>query len=377
MQLLGSPRTHRLNAKACAACRRRCALLGELSAILDYSRAKSARLMDLLSLSDDELIEALGGRRRAELRALHEEHARLVATSEARAWCRHDRDFPLGENDSAAPHLLNVAGGAERLIGLVDGPTVAFLDSREASGYGTAMASSLARGLAAAGVTVIASLHGPVGRAAHAGAWRLGAGAIGVLGDGIDACAGSMATLRDRVTKDGCVVSELPSGAHGRGWARVAAERIVAGLGDVVVVVETADEEEGLAAALRAGMLGKPLGALPGMLTNPLARGPHALLLGGARLITGAAGVLDLLHESGAPAGKSRRLRGDDAAPTRGSALVLDAVGAGCDTIESLSLAKGPDGQAAELLSKLGELESLGLLVRDAAGRYLRRDPAV
>jgi DNA processing protein len=366
-----------LSAKACPVCVRHCELLGELSAILDYSRARSALLMELLSLSGDELIEALGGRRRAELRARHERPPEPIADPETGAvWCRHGGGFPLDENDVASPHLLNLAGEIERLSALLTGPTVAILDSREASDYGAAMASSLARGLAAAGVTVVAGLHGPIGRAAHDGADRLGAGSVGVLGDGLNACEGSIATLRDRVSRNGCVISELPTGTRGRGWAKVAAERIVADVGDVVLVIETTDEEEGLAAAIRAGELGKPLGAVPGMLTNPLARGPHALLGRGARLITGTAGVLDLLHESGAPAGGSRGPRPENATPAKGTARVLDAVGAGCDTIESLSLATALDGRPVEVLAALGELESLGLLERSTAGRYLRRDPA-
>jgi DNA processing protein len=333
--------------------------------------------MELLSLESDELIDALGGRRRAELRVRHERHSEPVAALDvAGSWCRHDGDFPLGGSEDAAPHLLNVTGGIERLSKLVGGPTVAILDSREASGYGAAMASSLARGLAAAGVTVVASLHGPIGRAAHAGVDRLGAGSVGVLGDGLGVHEGSTATLRDRIAVNGCVVSELPAEARGRGWARVAAERIVAGLGDVVIAVETADEEEGLAAAIRAGEHGRALGVVPGMLTNPLARGPHALLSQGAQLITGAADILDLLHQSGAQVSGSSLAAREDVAPARGSARVLDAVGAGCDTIESLSLATGAEVRPMALLSVLGELESLGLLERSATGRYLRRDPA-
>jgi DNA processing protein len=333
--------------------------------------------MELLSLESDELIDALGGRRRSELRARYEKRSEPVtALDVARNWCRHDGDFPLGGGEGAAPHLLNVAGGVERLSTLVGVPTVAILDSREASGYGTAMASSLARGLAAAGVGVVASLHGPIGRAAHAGADRIGAGSVGVLGDGLGVCEGSTATLRDRIAVSGCVVSELPAQARGRGWARVAAERIVAGLGDVVVVVETADEEEGLAAAIRAGGHGRALAAVPGMLTNPLARGPHALLSQGAHLIRGAADILDLLHQSGAQVSGSSPPELEDVALARGSGRVLDAVGAGCDTIESLSLATGAEVRPITLLSVLGELESLGLLERSATGRYLRRDPA-
>src|ERR1019366_82836 len=61
-------------------------------------------------------------------------------------------------DDPASPWMLHVAGGRRRLALLAGAPVVAITGSRRASDYGVEMAHTLARGLAASGVTVICEL---------------------------------------------------------------------------------------------------------------------------------------------------------------------------------------------------------------------------
>jgi hypothetical protein len=58
-----------LESSACEYCRRRSWLLAELSGPLDYCARDRTRLLKLLALGDDELIDAVAGRRRADLRS--------------------------------------------------------------------------------------------------------------------------------------------------------------------------------------------------------------------------------------------------------------------------------------------------------------------
>jgi DNA processing protein len=275
--------------------------------------------------------------------------------------------------------MLTVLGGAARLARLLDRPTVAFVDSREASDYGCAMASSIGRGLTAAGVTVVAGASGPIAQAAHEGAQQTGA-SLCVVGDSLDAIGSSAADRAGRAaTQAGCAISELPWGCTGRRWGNVAAERIVAQLGTVAVLVESAGEQR----ELWATRLAARVGAVPGMITNRLAAGPNALIAGGARLIADTIDVLDLLHEAGAPAPSPR-----DAAQSASARLsprlrrVLDLVGEGIDGAERLAAADAAPARGGRCASTwrtaaaLGELEALGLIVRSEHGRYVRRDPS-
>jgi DNA processing protein len=364
-----------MSVTACRSCAARCLLVAELSPLLECHRGSRERLTELLALTDEQLISALAGRRRTTLREHHRlrRPGPLAPRDAAVAICRHDARYPAALAERGGPHLIVAAGGTARLDELLGRPRVAVLDSRRASDYGTAMAASLARGLSAAAVTVVAGLHGPIGRAAHRGALQTGGGSLAVLGDGLGSGGGAPRELRRQVLETGCVISELPWQSHGRAWGRAASERIVAALGDVAIVIESSDRDEGLAPARGALALGRPLGALPGLITNPLAAGPHELIAGGARLLRNAAEVLGRRQEAGEPAGA--------APPPRGAVLegrlrsVLEAVGSGCDSAEQLCAA-GVGESALAVLGALGELEALGLIGRGGAGRYVCRDPS-
>jgi predicted Rossmann fold nucleotide-binding protein DprA/Smf involved in DNA uptake len=366
---------------ACPDCVRRCRLVAELGPLLDLESPRRERLAELLALEDQALIAALGGRRRAELRAWYEQPATArMAPADGFALCRHDSRYPRGLRGAAAPAVLTALGGPKRLETLLARPIVAVLDSHEASEYGRAMAASLARGLAASGVTVLAGLAGPIGRAAHEGAIQSGA-SLALIGSGLTVPgARTRARLARQVLEAGCVISELPWDCAGRRWAPLAGERIVAGLGAVALLVESPGGERDLWAARLSGSLA----AIPGMITNPLALGPHRMLAKGARLICDAADVLELLHEAGEhPPARPGGTRMPSLEPRLRA--VLDLVGAGLDTAERVSAAGRGDGlhrgsSAAgstwSAIAALGELEALGLVARNEQGRYVRCDPA-
>lgn len=259
---------------ACDRCLRRSWLLSELSGPLDYCARDRARLLELLALADEELMDAVAGRRRTELRDRYERFTLDGAglrDGDAQAICRHARGYPRALDGAGAPHMLEVAGGSSRLVELTARPVVAILGSGSASDYGMEMARGLARGLAASGVTVVATLTDGVAVAAHAGAVDAAAGAsIAVLGGGLGvSCPARRRALYGRVRRAGCAVSELPHGASGRRWGSLAAERIVVELAALTVVIEAEQTVGQLAGARIAQALGRPLAAIPGRVTSP------------------------------------------------------------------------------------------------------------
>jgi DNA processing protein len=357
---------------ACASCLRRSWLLAELGASLDYSAGDQARLMELLELGDEELIQALGGRRRADLKA---RYAGLDTQGTSppqgiEAVCRHDRLYPHALTGTGAPPMLHVAGGLARLGELTAGPVVAIAGSRRASDYGVEMARSLARGLAASGVTVTSGLTDGIAVAAHAGALEVGGRSLAVIAGSVDVgCPAKRRSLCRRIVRTGCAVAELPSGSPARRWGHPASERIVARLASVTVLVEADEIARELFGARLAAALGRTVAAIPGRVTSPLSAGPHTLLVGGAHLVRGPSDVLELLCGAGVTA-PERAVRAPSRLEPR-LRSVLEKVGAGSDTPDKLT-ASGED--AAEILLVLTELELMGLLGRGDSGRYVPRD---
>jgi DNA processing protein len=205
--------------------------------------------------------------------------------------------------------------------------------------------------------------------AAHAGALEAGGPTIAVLAGGADvAYPRSKAELHRRIaaTAGCCVVSEMPPGFAPFKWGFPARNRIIAGLADATIVVEAAERSGSLITAEMAQDIGRLVGAVPGAVTNPMARGTNALLRDGAELVRGAQDVLDSLLGPGA----QRVADGPDPArlppPLR---ALLDRLGARPATSAALlSPGEEPDGVVAGLV----ELEMLGYARRMPGGAYVR-----
>jgi DNA processing protein len=275
--------------------------------------------------------------------------------------------------------MLYVAGAAQRLEQLGAQPTVAIVGTRRATDYGMEMARSLARGLAASGVTVAGSLADGIAVAALEGALEVDGKTLTVLDGGLDvACPARRRTLCRRLRAAGCVLAELPCGCGPRNWCQTARERTLVGLAQLTIVVEADDDPGELLSARVAKALGRTVAAVPGRVTSPVSRGTHALLMNGATLVRGPGDVLELLYRGDAARGVSETPR---RSRRSGSPLMaeleprlretLEQVGAGRDTPAKLTAGST---DAGETLLALGELELMGLLTRGDGGRYVLRE---
>ncbi len=354
---------------ACHRCLRRGWLLGALNGRLEYAGRDPERLLDLLELSDQQLVRAVGG---GEVERLLERYAqldpgRVPSAPGVQRICRHDRRFPAAlAQGRGAPWLIHLAGGLGRLEELLAEPRVAIVGTRAASDYGMEVAYGLARGLAASGITIVSGLAEGIPAAAHAGAIDVGGPTLTVTGGGVDVChPATWRALDRRVREAGCALAELPCGQRPRSWCHTARARLVVALADVVIVVEAGERPGELLHAWFARASGTVLAAVPGRVSSPVSRGPHALLRAGARLVRGAQDVLDVLYGVGVREAPQEhpilepRLR-----------ATLAQVGAGRDTLAKL-LATGAREQ--ETLTALAKLELSGAVVRGDAGRYVPR----
>jgi DNA processing protein len=323
----------------------------------------------LLELPDRELIEAVGGRRRAELNAAWTAWDRARAKdATSQSVCRHHPSYPERlREDPLAPRALQVRGGLERLTSMLEGKLVAIVGTRRASDYGVDTARELARGLTASGVVVAGELAEGIAAAALAGALDAGGPALAACTGGLGRCSpASCEPLHERVVASGCAISERPAEQRPRRWWQLGCARTLALLADLVIVVEAGERPSELACAQVASSRDRQVGAVPGRVSSPASRGTNSLLIAGAKLIRDTADALDALHGVNGHALVEHR----DEPPWLEPRLreVLERVGRGEDTVEKLVSHRH---QAGAVVSALTELELDGRLRRGDGGRYL------
>ena len=355
-----------MSARACPSCLQRTWLLARLAGHLEVARGS---IDAVLGLDDDELIEAVAGQHRAavtrELMGFDDRAAReLCAAAGVETICRCRPSYPrrLRALDNP-PAVLHVLGGVDRLLELATGDPVAIVGARCASRYGLEVAFALGRGLGAASVGVVSGMALGVDSAAHAGALQGGGATIAVLpGSAERAYPASKRSLHRRICADGVAVSELPPGTDVWRWMFPARNRLIAGLAALTIVVEAAEQSGALLTAAIARRLERPVGAVPGRVTAPLATGPHRLLATGAVLIRDAQDALDALFGAG--------VRGAvDPRPTlAGTERKLLGAIASCDDTSAALARAGLTVQDG--LAMLASLELGGYVRREPGGRY-------
>jgi DNA processing protein len=357
--------------RACDRCLARPWLLERLGNHLDT--AARGRIAQILALPDNELLAALGGDRQAEIRQELEEFDAAAARERAAfarldVICRCDTAYPTRLKAlQGPPAVLHVAGGLDRFLSLVGGEPVAIVGARKASPYGMEIARSLGRGLAAAGIVVLSGMALGIDSAAHTGALQARAGTVAVLPGGADrAYPRAKRTLHEHIREAGAAVSELPPNACVWRWAFPARNRIIAALAAMTIVVEASERSGALVTAGFARSLGRPVGAVPGRVTTPQARGTNALLAAGASVVRGAQDVLDRVYGAGV-----RRVCADRR-PELPPELraVLAAIADGHDTAAALERVGFPLEQG---LAALASLELAGYVRREPGGRFAVR----
>ena len=140
----------------------------------------------------------------------------------------------LRRGDAGFPHLLaaihdpparlHLRGSAD--VGFLREPAVAIVGARACSAYGRAVARSLARELAAAGIVVVSGMARGIDGEAHRGALEAGGRTVAVLGCGIDRdYPAAHAELARRICERGLVVSEYEPRVEPAPWRFPARKR--------------------------------------------------------------------------------------------------------------------------------------------------------
>jgi DNA processing protein len=187
------------------------------------------------------------------------------------------------------PALLYARGRVE----LLAGEALAIVGSRNATQQGEANAEAFARALSNAGLTIVSGLALGIDAAAHRGGLGGAGSTIAVLGTGIDVVYPSRnSALAAEIGERGLLVSEFPLGTAPAAQNFPRRNRLISGLARGCLVVEAALASGSLITARAAAEQGREVFAIPGSIHSPLAKGCHALIKSGAKLVESAEDVL-------------------------------------------------------------------------------------
>jgi DNA processing protein len=290
----------------------------------------------------------------------------LAATPEHSLLTFADAAYPQALLTTADPPPVLFAVGRSELL---NRRAIAIVGSRNATPQGISNAEAFAGALVSAGITVVSGLALGIDAAAHRGALAAEADAstIAVVGTGVDVVyPSSNRALTQQIRKAGVVISEFPLRTPAIAHNFPRRNRIIAGLGAGVLVVEAALRSGSLITARLAAECGREVFAIPGSIHSPLAKGCHRLIRDGAKLVEAASDVLEELGIASSTAPASKR-RDDSAAPHPELLAQL-----GHDPVDLDTLVQRSGLAAGELAGALLELELAQHVARLPGNRYQR-----
>lgn len=313
----------------------------------------------------------------------HDQAGITVMTSGDPRWpFTHDPDPPVAVFALGDPDHLDAPD------------VVAIVGTRRSTAIGRRAAFQLGLDLTEGGFAVVSGLALGIDGAAHRGALAasneiaFSRPPIGVVAGGLDYIYPPRhRELWAEVAERGVLMSECPLGVRPERWRFPARNRLIAGLADLVVVVESHASGGALLTVDEAADRGVPVAAVPGSVFSEAAAGTNALLVEGCPPIRHATDVFDLLggprhqlHDSEpAPLPFGTDLSGDRPPATAGASpdplagFVLAELSNGELHLEAL-LARFPTHLSCslpELVTLVRRLDTEGLVA--LAGNRVRR----
>jgi DNA processing protein len=228
--------------------------------------------------------------------AIAEPQKETIAVTQG--WLDHDHHQIVAYGSDEYPEMLVQLVGPPLAL-FVNGdvdvlhlPSLAIVGSRNPTRGGVRNAVDFARHLSRSGYAIVSGLAQGIDTAAHRGALDAGGKTVAFLGHGIDRVYPAQNyDLAHQIATSGALVSEYPLGAPPDKRHFPERNRLISGLSLGTLVVEAARRSGSLITARLAAEQGREVFALPGSIHNPLARGCHALIRQGAKLVETAADI--------------------------------------------------------------------------------------
>ncbi|MBL7722832.1 MAG: DNA-protecting protein DprA [Chitinophagaceae bacterium] len=211
---------------------------------------------------------------------------------------------PLFLTDEAYPkRLLNCYDSPTMLFyrGIADlnaPKIIAIIGTRSHTDYAKQVTEKLVKKLSSLNVTVVSGLAYGVDAIAHKAALKNNLPTIGVLAHGLDQIYPSEHTslARDIVKNNGGLLTEFRSNTKPDKHNFPTRNRIVAGMSDVTIVIETGLKGGSMITTELANSYNKDVFALPGKVTDPKSAGCNYLIKNNkAMLLTDAQEIIEIM----------------------------------------------------------------------------------
>lgn len=270
-------------------------------------------------------------------------------------------DWPFA-GDPDPPVLVFVAGDTELLA---HRPRVAVVGTRSCTSVGRLVSHQLGASLSRAGVAVVSGLAIGIDAAAHAGATGPGP-RVAVVASGLDVVYPARnAALWWAVQRTGVMLSETPMGERATTWRFPARNRLIAGLAELVVVVESHARGGALITVDEAAARGVDVAAVPGSVSSPASEGTNQLLIDGVSPVRNGDDVCMWLGVDPAP--------GQMLPPGPPHFAVVDSLGEGSDRDPNSAILAAVDGGDVHVDVLASQLDLSVAEVLVAARRLARR----
>lgn len=182
-----------------------------------------------------------------------------------------EEDYPaLLKECPDAPLMLFYKGD----LSLLNRPALAVVGTRKMTAYGKEMVGELVRNLKPFNPVVVSGMAYGVDIAVYHEARRQGLPVVGVMGTGFQLLyPGAHKKFYEDVFQNGLIVTEYASFNVLSPELFVRRNRIIAGLGQVTVVIESAETGGSLSTAFFAREYGREVYAIPGKITDDMSKG--------------------------------------------------------------------------------------------------------
>jgi DNA processing protein len=300
---------------------------------------------------------------------LAEKECQYLEKNEVRALFYLDKDYPQRlKRYHDCPAVLYYKGNAD----LNTKRIIAIVGTRQPSTYGKIQCEALVKSLASFDALIVSGLAFGIDITAHKKSVEMGIPNIGVMGHGMSMIyPAEHQRIAARMITNGGLLTEFTHRTTPEREFFPMRNRIIAGLCDALIVVETAAKGGSMISASMAGEYEKKVFAIPGRIDDQMSVGCNQLIKDGkAKLLEGASDIADVLGWG--MSSENGRQQSLFVALSEKEQFIVDALS---DTRELSidKLCKNTQIEPGEMASLLLDLEFRGLIKAKPGKRFILR----